>query len=163
MLARHLSDMSYTPVPDWVRTAHPDHTTFARLTRLAYPETRAQSLGDPHPSKRLEAKLPPDDHLLCFDVLYFVSSDLVGHCSVSVAICRQMTLISCSRRLALGVYSRVQPRVACSYEARSIHAALGEHRNPIPSHDVWYISRCAHTFRERPLNSLIASNKRVLH
>lgn len=86
-LTHHSSDMSYTPVPDWARTAHPDHTTFARLARLAYPETRAQSLGDPHPSKRLGLKLPPDDHLLCFDVLYFASNDQVRRRSVSVAVC----------------------------------------------------------------------------
>lgn len=102
-LTRHASDMSYTPVPDWVSTANRDYTTFARLARLGYPETRAQSLGDPHPSKSLGLKVPPDDHLLCFDILYFVSSDLVRPSSSIFRGLLTNGVDICSLRLARGV------------------------------------------------------------
>ncbi|KAJ6600492.1 hypothetical protein DFH09DRAFT_970353 [Mycena vulgaris] len=71
-------DISYTTAPTWIKLrphiVQEQFITFASLTALGYPETRKESLRPPRPSPLLKATLPPDEHLLCFDNLYYASS-----------------------------------------------------------------------------------------
>jgi hypothetical protein len=55
------------------------HVTFARLSKLGFPEWRERSLvgAVPKPSPETQTVLEPDDQVLCFDFLYFVSTDEV--------------------------------------------------------------------------------------
>ncbi|KAK7465417.1 hypothetical protein VKT23_005395 [Stygiomarasmius scandens] len=69
-------DVSYTKTPDWIKLqkewAHDPHTTFWTLARFAYPETRNANLAEPRPSPQNQVSLPPDEHLLCYDYIYYV-------------------------------------------------------------------------------------------
>ncbi|EIN12872.1 hypothetical protein PUNSTDRAFT_131104 [Punctularia strigosozonata HHB-11173 SS5] len=67
-------DISYTGVPDWTVVGRNDHARFWPLAALAFPETRKSSLGTPLPSREHGVSLDPDDHLLCFDFLYYVTA-----------------------------------------------------------------------------------------
>ncbi|KAJ2912672.1 hypothetical protein MD484_g7736, partial [Candolleomyces efflorescens] len=73
-------DISFTRVPDFAYFNETDqedfHTKFSSLAALTWPK-------HPHPSalnrplmakSRFGARLPPEDHLACFDLLYFVST-----------------------------------------------------------------------------------------
>ncbi|CAL1695033.1 unnamed protein product [Somion occarium] len=68
-------DISYTRAPDWLKMIpnfeHNKCSTFWNLARLAYPEDRNQSLGNTLPSPQHEVILEPDEHLLCYDYLYY--------------------------------------------------------------------------------------------
>ncbi|TDL27890.1 hypothetical protein BD410DRAFT_335189 [Rickenella mellea] len=82
-------DPSYTPVPRDAKL-HPNldgdwHVKFWSLAALMYPDYRkqmTQEMGFPDaydfnatiPSQRHQHTLPPDDHLTCFDFMYFVSA-----------------------------------------------------------------------------------------
>jgi hypothetical protein len=48
---------------------------------LAYPDGRNANLQTPSPSPRHGASLPPDEHLVCYDYLYYVSAHKVGNAS----------------------------------------------------------------------------------
>ncbi|THV07511.1 hypothetical protein K435DRAFT_833398 [Dendrothele bispora CBS 962.96] len=78
-LAHLKLDISYTKTPDWVKSfrqwPHDTHTSFWTLARFAFPETRDSNLVTPRPSPNNQVSLPPDDHLLCFDYLYYVCAD----------------------------------------------------------------------------------------
>ncbi|KAJ7631211.1 hypothetical protein FB45DRAFT_917836 [Roridomyces roridus] len=71
-------DVSYTKTPDWVKklpnAEHDRYSTFWSLATLAFPSTRNESLVPPVPSPKHNATLPPDEHLLCFDMLYYLIS-----------------------------------------------------------------------------------------
>ncbi|KAJ7170028.1 hypothetical protein C8R46DRAFT_221157 [Mycena filopes] len=71
-------DISYTQAPTWIKMIpnyeHDQHVTFWSLARLAFPTTRAASLVTPLPSPKHNVSLPPDEHLLCYDYLYYVSA-----------------------------------------------------------------------------------------
>ncbi|THV07510.1 hypothetical protein K435DRAFT_847933 [Dendrothele bispora CBS 962.96] len=71
-------DISYTKTPDWIKLVpeweHDPHTTFWTLARFAYPDTRTPNLIPPQPSPAQQLSLPPDEHLLCYDYLYYVST-----------------------------------------------------------------------------------------
>ncbi|KAJ7648301.1 hypothetical protein DFH06DRAFT_1423842 [Mycena polygramma] len=71
-------DISYTVAPTWIklRPTEPDeqHMTFASLMALSFPEQRGFNLGTPSPSPQLHASLPPDDHLVCFDNMYWIAN-----------------------------------------------------------------------------------------
>jgi len=71
-------DISYTKAPEWIKISpgfeHDQHVTFWSLARLAFPKTRAASLVPPLPSPKHQLSLPPDEHLLCYDYLYYVSA-----------------------------------------------------------------------------------------
>ncbi|KAJ6621218.1 hypothetical protein B0H10DRAFT_1790422 [Mycena sp. CBHHK59/15] len=71
-------DISYTKAPTWTKMIpdyeHDQHSTFWSLATLAFPETRADSLVTPLPSPKHNVSLPPDEHLLCYDYLYYVSA-----------------------------------------------------------------------------------------
>jgi hypothetical protein len=71
-------DISFTNVPDWTALGSDSHVTFARLSKLGFPEWRSKSLSTARPSPVTQAILEPDDQVLCFDFLYFVSTDEVG-------------------------------------------------------------------------------------
>ncbi|KAJ6520711.1 hypothetical protein DFH09DRAFT_939625, partial [Mycena vulgaris] len=71
-------DISYTTAPPWIKL-RPEVTDdpFFRLpslVTLAYPTRRNENLPPPVASALLKASLPPDEHLLCFDNLYFGST-----------------------------------------------------------------------------------------
>ncbi|KDQ63267.1 hypothetical protein JAAARDRAFT_29286 [Jaapia argillacea MUCL 33604] len=76
LAAMHL-DVSWTRVPDFVRVGTDDHALFSPLASLGFPALRSQSLPSlppPRPSRQHQAVLYPDEHLLCYDFLYFVTS-----------------------------------------------------------------------------------------
>ncbi|KAI0778374.1 hypothetical protein BD413DRAFT_508781 [Trametes elegans] len=77
-------DISYTKAPNWIKLI-PDYphdmcSTFWSLARLSFPEERSKNLGNPLPSPQHNVTLDPDEHMLCFDYLYYAcaqqSSDL---------------------------------------------------------------------------------------
>ena len=76
-----LTDLSYTKAPDWVKMIpnyeHDSCSTFMALTRLSYPQERSRNLGHAEPSPLHNAVLDPDDHLLCFDYLYYACAQQV--------------------------------------------------------------------------------------
>jgi hypothetical protein len=51
-----------------------DYASLPQLATLAYPNRRRLALQEHHPlpSEKLKASLVPDEHLLCYDFLYFV-------------------------------------------------------------------------------------------
>ncbi|KAJ7225380.1 hypothetical protein GGX14DRAFT_511315 [Mycena pura] len=71
-------DISYTRAPDWIKMIpgyeHDQHVAFWSLATLAFPSTRAASLVPPLPSPQHNVSLAPDEHLLCYDYLYYVSA-----------------------------------------------------------------------------------------
>jgi hypothetical protein len=70
-------DISYTSVPEWAALGSDSHVTFARLSKLGFPEWRSRSLSGAKPSPLMQTVLEPDEQLLCYDFLYFVSTDEV--------------------------------------------------------------------------------------
>ncbi|KAF8215953.1 hypothetical protein K438DRAFT_2106209 [Mycena galopus ATCC 62051] len=70
-------DISYTKTPDWVKmkpdTEHDRYSSFWALASLAFPDMRAQSLVPPLPTKQ-NVSLAPDEHMLCYDFLYYVAA-----------------------------------------------------------------------------------------
>ncbi|KAJ7446407.1 hypothetical protein B0H11DRAFT_2248850 [Mycena galericulata] len=75
-------DVSYTKTPDWVKMMpefeHDRYSSFWSLASLAFPSTRAANLVPPLPSPKRNATLSPDEHLLCFDFLYYVAAHHVA-------------------------------------------------------------------------------------
>ncbi|GJE85810.1 O-fucosyltransferase family protein [Phanerochaete sordida] len=75
-------DISYTRAPDWVKQIpgyeHDKCSTFWSLARLAYPEDREPNLGNILPSPQHGVFLDPDEHMLCYDYLYYACA---GHMS----------------------------------------------------------------------------------
>ncbi|KAK7064106.1 hypothetical protein R3P38DRAFT_2491061 [Favolaschia claudopus] len=71
-------DISYTKAPEWIKMIpnyeHDQHVTFWSLARLAFPTTRKASLVPPLESPKHKHFLPPDEQLLCYDYLYYVSA-----------------------------------------------------------------------------------------
>ncbi|KAJ7113934.1 hypothetical protein C8R44DRAFT_710359 [Mycena epipterygia] len=71
-------DVSYTIAPTSIKLYpawdHDPHTSFSALVALAFPALRERSLRTPLPSPVLKMSLPPDQHLLCFDNLYWAST-----------------------------------------------------------------------------------------
>ncbi|KAJ7088883.1 hypothetical protein B0H15DRAFT_939266 [Mycena belliarum] len=74
-------DISYTIAPRSIKLfpslEHDTHMTYASLVALAFPAARnraLQSLPPPDVSPILKTSLAPDEHLLCFDNLYWASS-----------------------------------------------------------------------------------------
>ncbi|TFY60346.1 hypothetical protein EVJ58_g5205 [Rhodofomes roseus] len=73
-------DISYTRAPDWIKLIpgfqHDLHSTFWSVARLAFPETRNEVLAQPaaHPTLPTQSgnQHPPDDQMLCYDILYYV-------------------------------------------------------------------------------------------
>ncbi|KAJ7447236.1 hypothetical protein FB451DRAFT_1411978 [Mycena latifolia] len=75
-------DVSYTIASNWIKILPNDdgdpHASFCALASLALPETRAQSLQTPALSPIYQRAIPPDEHMLCFDYLYYVGANKVG-------------------------------------------------------------------------------------
>ncbi|KAJ6601344.1 hypothetical protein DFH09DRAFT_560743 [Mycena vulgaris] len=71
-------DISYTKAPFWIKMIpnfeHDQHSTFWALASLAFPAARAANLVPPLPSSQHHLSLPPDEHLLCYDFLYYVAA-----------------------------------------------------------------------------------------
>ena len=76
------TDISYTLAPDWIKlTPDPNdmYASFWSLARLSFPEMRTEYLAQappPDPSPQRQARLPPDDHLLCYDYLFYAGVSL---------------------------------------------------------------------------------------
>ncbi|KAJ7648329.1 hypothetical protein DFH06DRAFT_1095752 [Mycena polygramma] len=70
-------DISYTVAPSWVKLLPDDptepHMTFTSLMALSFPEQRRMNLATPAPSPLLQASLPPDEQLVCFDSMYWIA------------------------------------------------------------------------------------------
>ncbi|KAI0757700.1 hypothetical protein C8Q80DRAFT_1265570 [Daedaleopsis nitida] len=73
-------DISYTRAPQSVKLMpgfeHDSHSTFWALAKLAFPNGRSAALAQPHenptrPSEHRGVLLPPDEHVLCYDFLYY--------------------------------------------------------------------------------------------
>lgn len=67
--------------PSWIKRNpldHDAHASFASLSVLAFPEGRLENAVDPEESPLNLVKLLPDEHLLCYDFLYFVCSQKVS-------------------------------------------------------------------------------------
>jgi len=66
-------DISYTAAPKWISLpSEPSlHLSFSALAALGFP---GGPTGQALESPRSHVKLPPDDQLLCYDYLYYVSS-----------------------------------------------------------------------------------------
>jgi len=56
---------------------HDQHSSFWSLAALAFPETRKANLVPPSASPVQKVHLPPDEHLLCYDYLYYVAANQV--------------------------------------------------------------------------------------
>ncbi|KAG1817615.1 uncharacterized protein BJ212DRAFT_1246275, partial [Suillus subaureus] len=76
-----ITDISWTQTPPWVEltspSKHDNHASFWPLASLGFPETRLNSLAlslTNHSSPQHQVSLPPDEHVLCFDFLYYVSA-----------------------------------------------------------------------------------------
>ncbi|KAF4623811.1 hypothetical protein D9613_002247 [Agrocybe pediades] len=71
-------DISYTTAPTGIklipRYEHDQHASFSSLAALSFPETRAENLVEPRASPYHAVKLPPDEQVLCYDYLYYVSA-----------------------------------------------------------------------------------------
>ncbi|KAJ7746811.1 hypothetical protein DFH07DRAFT_589770 [Mycena maculata] len=73
-------DISYTTAPEWIRypsqLQNPTfpHALFWALASLAFNDTRTWTPQEPDPSPTHHAVLPPDDHLLCYDLLYYAGA-----------------------------------------------------------------------------------------
>lgn len=57
---------------------HDKGSSFWSLARLAYPEDRDKNLGNATPAQVTGAVLDPEDHLLCYDFLYFACGAIVS-------------------------------------------------------------------------------------
>jgi len=72
-------DISYTKAPSWIKIIpnfeHDLYSSFWSLAALAFPETRAANLVPPRESPIHHVLLPPDEHVLCYDYLYFVCAN----------------------------------------------------------------------------------------
>ena len=62
-------------IPDY---PHDMCSTFWSLARLGFPQERAKNIGNPTPSPQHNALLDPDDHLLCYDYLYYAGAQQVS-------------------------------------------------------------------------------------
>ncbi|KAJ7492327.1 hypothetical protein FB451DRAFT_1388734 [Mycena latifolia] len=71
-------DVSYTKTPAWVKMkpnyVHDQHASVWGLAKLAFPTTREASLVPALPSPKHNVSLEPDEHLLCYDFLYYVAA-----------------------------------------------------------------------------------------
>ncbi|KAI0308147.1 hypothetical protein B0F90DRAFT_1680537 [Multifurca ochricompacta] len=74
-------DISFTAGPTWLQKIpgyeHDPHAHFWSIASLLYSPERENNLIEPQPSKVHGAVLSPDEHLACFDYLYYVC----GHTS----------------------------------------------------------------------------------
>ncbi|KAJ7170120.1 hypothetical protein C8R46DRAFT_1217718 [Mycena filopes] len=70
-------DISYTKTPSWIKIKpnfeHDRFSYFWALASLAFPRGRNANLVPPLPSKH-NVSLAPDEHLLCYDFLYYVAA-----------------------------------------------------------------------------------------
>jgi hypothetical protein len=76
-------DISFTAGPASLQKypgyEHDPHAHFWRIASLLYSPGREDNLVDPQPSEVHGAVLPPDEHLACFDYLYYVCADSVSY------------------------------------------------------------------------------------
>ncbi|KAJ7780327.1 hypothetical protein DFH07DRAFT_470175 [Mycena maculata] len=73
-------DVSYTTAPEWIRypteLQHPTfpHALLWALASLAFNDSRTWTPREPDISPTHHVALPPDDHLLCYDLLYYAGA-----------------------------------------------------------------------------------------
>jgi hypothetical protein len=79
-------DISFTEGPGWLHkfpgNPHDPHAHFWGIASLLYSPERENNLKEPQPSKVHGAILPPDEHLACFDYLYYVCAHTVRDPSI---------------------------------------------------------------------------------
>ena len=82
------AEVSYTRAPAWVKMTDDANDLTANiwsLARLTFPEQRPHDIGHPVPSEEHHVSLDPDDHLLCFDYLYYTAvAPGVGLCCTTL-------------------------------------------------------------------------------
>ncbi|KAJ7786565.1 hypothetical protein B0H16DRAFT_1755951 [Mycena metata] len=70
-------DISYTKTPSWIKMKpnfeHDRFSSFWALATLAFPRGRNANLVPPVPTKN-NASLAPDEHMLCYDFLYYLAA-----------------------------------------------------------------------------------------
>ncbi|KAH6909017.1 hypothetical protein BKA70DRAFT_1371714 [Coprinopsis sp. MPI-PUGE-AT-0042] len=70
-------DISYTPAPRWINL-NPAGTdvwgSFSAFAALTFPQQTKEFAGEPVPSAEQGLKLPPDQHMMCFDQTYYVGA-----------------------------------------------------------------------------------------
>jgi hypothetical protein len=54
------------------------HASFWSLATLAFPEAHTANIGEIRPSPEHQTSLEPDEHLVCYDYLYYTSVHQVG-------------------------------------------------------------------------------------
>lgn len=83
------SDVSFTRAPNWIKIypgeANDKHMTFSSLVALAFPDIGKQEQVPPRLSPSHQLSLPPDDHMLCYDYLYYVCALRVGRVFTSLS------------------------------------------------------------------------------
>lgn len=57
---------------------HDPGASFWSIARLAFPEDRDENLTPAHPSEHHHLVIEPDEHLLCYDYLYYVGAAKVS-------------------------------------------------------------------------------------
>ncbi|KAF7345634.1 hypothetical protein MVEN_01582800 [Mycena venus] len=71
-------DVSWTIAPNWIKlfkdSPEEPHMRFTSLMALSFPEMRRKNLKTPSKSPILKTELPPDDHLVCFDDMYWTAN-----------------------------------------------------------------------------------------
>ncbi|KAJ7610356.1 hypothetical protein FB45DRAFT_942359 [Roridomyces roridus] len=71
-------DISYTKTPYWIKLIphfeHDQFSTFWALASLAFPEMREANLVPPLSSEQHKHSMPPDEHLFCLDMLFYVAA-----------------------------------------------------------------------------------------
>lgn len=70
-------DVSYTPAPQWINLNPGGGDvwgSFSAFAALTYPQQVKEFATDPVPSAEQDLKLPPDQHMMCFDQTYYVGA-----------------------------------------------------------------------------------------
>ena len=75
------SDISYTVAPSSIQkfpgADNDPHAHFWSVATLTFPSARQENMGTPQSSVLHQASLRPDEHLACFDYLYYVCASTV--------------------------------------------------------------------------------------
>lgn len=104
---------------------HNKGASFWDLARLAYPEDREKSLGrNVLPSPLHNVQIPPDEHMLCYDYLYFVGASQVSGSRPReyIVMCGVPTFVVLT---GFGVRIRVRPGMATCWQAAALVIADG--------------------------------------
>ncbi|TFK99714.1 hypothetical protein BDV98DRAFT_623553 [Pterulicium gracile] len=140
-------DISYTQMPETVKLIphfeHDPHASFWQLAPYAYPDARNAALANfkPQPSPLHNATLPPDEHMVCYDYLYYVCgsqpyeydydyspawNNVVQHMHWVPSL---QELADKYVRTAMGISDEVSPSLAATPPYISIHIRHGDFKD----------------------------------